>query len=165
MLERTRDLHCAVVDDHCDVIPFLQAAFRRKLLPVTGRLAMVHLDAHPDLAVPAAASMAALEDVDKLYDVLCEEGGISEFILPLFANGLLGQVTWVRSPWCGEPYPNQGWGSQEYSAFKMGDVSQRTQERTATHGALGVTQRSSYYLDDGAVYAEVPSITPTYHMP
>lgn len=38
-----RVIPCCVVDNHCDVVPFLQAAWKAKCLPFTG-LEIVHFD-------------------------------------------------------------------------------------------------------------------------
>ena len=43
-------------EDHCDVIPFLRACWRKKLFPAKDLL-FVHFDAHPDLAVPSTTSV------------------------------------------------------------------------------------------------------------
>ena len=43
-------------EDHCDVIPFLRACWRKKLLP-TKDLLFLHFDAHPDLAIPSTTSL------------------------------------------------------------------------------------------------------------
>jgi arginase family enzyme len=46
----------STAEDHCDVIPFLRACWRKKLFPAKDLL-FVHFDAHPDLAVPSTTSV------------------------------------------------------------------------------------------------------------
>ena len=43
-------------EDHNDIIPFLRACYRKKILPAKNVLFM-HFDAHPDLAVPSTTSV------------------------------------------------------------------------------------------------------------
>ena len=77
---------CCIVDDHCDVIPFLHACWQAKKIQFAD-LALLHVDSHPDLVVPAC-SVTEMHDKELLYDLLEETGGISEFILPLHATNV-----------------------------------------------------------------------------
>lgn len=144
------DLHICIVDDHCDAFFFVKAACRHNIFQPDRGLHMVHFDAHPDLAAPSCSNMSQIMDDKGLSDVLSGEGGISEFILPMFAHSLVGHVTWIRPKWTEDPHINQGWGvscSNTYQ-FLMGTPAQNE------CGMLGVTCASSYYLDDGCVYSK-----------
>jgi hypothetical protein len=45
-------LPCCLVDDHCDAVPFLHALWKTKRIQFD-HLALLHVDSHPDLVVPA----------------------------------------------------------------------------------------------------------------
>ena len=133
------ELHLCLVEDHCDVVPFLAACYRAKLIPAGGA-ELVHVDAHPDLSAPSPP--AATEDfrrIERLMEVLAGEGGIAEFVLPLVHLGLLSSVEWVRSPW------SRQFGDGDYS-FLVGDV----RRPPGLPPRVGVSLRHPYYLDDRA---------------
>ena len=44
------------LEDHCDVIPFFRACWRKKMFP-SKDLLFIHFDAHPDLAVPSTTAV------------------------------------------------------------------------------------------------------------
>ena len=148
---RLQKLHLAVVEDHCDIIPFLHAAFRKKLCRSTNLL-LVHFDAHPDLAVPTISTLSDWNDLTLLHDTLEDDiSGISQFILPLVANGILSKVVWVRSPW------SHQLTNGRYQ-FHIGDV-RTTRSNNDKDGkddmkrSAAVTCAHSYYLDDDSYRA------------
>jgi hypothetical protein len=76
-------VHCCIVEDHCDILPFLRACWRKKLF-TSSDLLLIHFDAHPDLAVPSTTTVQDWLNLDQLHDTLSEdECGISEFLIPL----------------------------------------------------------------------------------
>jgi hypothetical protein len=78
---------------------------------------MLHIDAHPDFSIPSGDgesgnnlkkdkfinSISSVNEWIKssnLIDLLDNEGGIAEFLLPLVYNGHISKgVCWLRSPW------------------------------------------------------------------
>jgi hypothetical protein len=88
-------------------------------IPDSLPIVMLHVDAHADLSIPSATgykSMNEWADIDLLYELLSEEGGIAEFIIPLITQKFLSQVIWVKPEWS-EQFPI---GSQ---SFQIEDVS------------------------------------------
>ena len=142
--------HCCVVEDHNDIVPFLQACVRKKLchVPPSGLL-FVHLDAHPDMAVPTMTCTTAWQNLSSLHDVLeADASGISQFVIPLVTLGILSRVVWVRSPWSDQLADGQ-------HRFHVGDVSDDDRDRegegdgTVGSGRLAAaTLPTAYYLDD-----------------
>lgn len=130
-------IHCCIVEEHCDIVPFIHALMRAKRLPLTDIL-LIHIDAHPDL-VPISEPFffRDLSDTEAYSNALDRDGGIAEFILPLVYNGHISEILWVRSSWSQQIRD----GSYE---FKIGDSTTRA----------GVTLKSSYYYDDGVVFDE-----------
>lgn len=131
-------LHCCVVEEHCDIVPFLYALMRAKKIGMS-ELSLLHFDAHPDL-MPVAHPYVFnnTRSTEKLIDILSEPGGISEFILPLFYNGFVNNMCWVRSDWSHQLKD----GVYE---FKIGEANSRAV----------TTLASSYYFDEGLVYDEI----------
>lgn len=138
---RKPEIHCCVVDDHCDVVPFLQHFQRLYFGRGLGKLKalVVHVDAHPDLSVPSSnlsESVHDWNDPDNLYDILLEEeGGIAEFMIPLIYQDIFSQVVWVRSPWASQ-LPN---GTCTFSVSRK---------------PVRVNYKTPYYLDE-AVFGEI----------
>jgi hypothetical protein len=89
-------------------------------IPDSLPIVMLHVDAHADLSIPSATgykSMKEWADIDLLYDLLSEEGGIAEFIIPLITQKFLSQVIWVKPEWS-EQFPIDS------QSFQIEDVSQ-----------------------------------------
>jgi hypothetical protein len=83
-------------------------------------------------------------DKEKLYNLLEQEGGISEFLIPLLYTGFISDIIWIRPQWSSDVMVADG----GYS-FHVGDASKDVQ--------CGVTLRSNYYIDDG-VYCDQSQI-------
>lgn len=140
-----------IIDDHCDLIPFLHACWRRKRI-ISSNLLLFHIDSHPDLVPPtiapanataarfstSSASVTEYQDNQRLYDLLDGEGGISEFILPLLVNGHIDQILWLHQKWCQQFQDGK-------RRFYIGDNKD---------GHAVVTLKESYYYDEGIVYEE-----------
>jgi hypothetical protein len=127
---------CCLVDDHCDVVPFLHALWRAKKISCEN-LVFFHVDSHPDL-VPPPASVQDLTNIATLYDLLDGEGGISEFILPLCLNNHLERIVWLHQSFC-DQFPDG------HLPFYLGDNCD---------GRACVSLEESYYYDEGLVYAK-----------
>lgn len=70
-----------IVEDHCDVIPFFRACWRKKLFP-SKDLLFIHFDAHPDLAIPSTTRtevrrMFCLIEAIFIEQLYFSTGGIS----------------------------------------------------------------------------------------
>ncbi|CAM9250788.1 unnamed protein product [Chrysoparadoxa australica] len=95
----TSKLGVFVVEDHCDALQYIHKGLKEGLLPFEG-LAMMHLDAHPDLMVTSDMDAEVCFKPHDLYEVLASsECGIAEWILPLVYERHLAQLWWIRSPW------------------------------------------------------------------
>lgn len=131
---------CCVVDDHCDVIPFLHSLWRAKKLSLTNLL-YFHVDSHPDLT-PPAVNLYSLTNLSVLFDLLTNaEGNISEFILPLSINGHVHKIIWLHQSFCSQ------FSSQSLSNYSFSLGNNLSADQT-----IGVTCRESYYYDEGLVY-------------
>lgn len=134
-------VHCCIVDDHCDILPFVHEYFRLNSEFNDGSALFVHIDAHPDMSIPSASFCKSSDDwndLDRLYDIILEEeGGISEFIIPLFYQNIISSVLWIRSPWSNQ-FPD---GQLSFHVF---------------HQSLKTDLCSSYYCDEGR-YANLHS--------
>ena len=132
---RKQRMFVVVTEDHHDVLPWLHAAMRRKVLPLEG-WRLVHVDAHPDLG--ALKDAAIITKPRELYAFLDDsEYGICEWILPLAYRGHCGAVDWVKPPFAAQ------FREGSY-AFAVGaDAS----------GALKVDCDEAYFKEDGATAA------------
>ncbi|OLP80252.1 UPF0489 protein C5orf22-like [Symbiodinium microadriaticum] len=88
-----------VCEYHDEALRFLHFCIRRRKIPF-GDLAMVHLDAHPDLSASTQLEADRIYDSPlEVYAALREEdGGIAQWILPAVYGGHLSSVWWVRPP-------------------------------------------------------------------
>lgn len=107
-----------------------------------------HFDSHADLSVPKS-STKCWYDKESLYELLAQEGGISEFLIPLQYTGYIDDIIWIRPHWSAEILMKDG----SYS-FLVGDSS-------INDGRCGVSLRSNYYIDD-AVYCDDESFSINY---
>lgn len=129
-------LHCCIVDDHCDIVPFLIGFYRVRKFDVNATVDLVHVDAHPDFSIPSSSlsnTIVDWNDSDLLYSILEEEGGISEFLIPLFARGLFRHMVWIRSA-----YADQ---------FNDGDYDFKCFDSSS--GKPKVDLKVPYYIDEG----------------
>jgi hypothetical protein len=116
-------------------------------------LLLIHFDAHPDLAVPTTTTLSQWNDLASLHDALEDDvSGISQFILPLVANGIISTVVWVRSPW------SHQLADGRYQ-FHVGDICTTSSTESETEfnnndedndlkRFAAVTLTQDYYLDD-----------------
>ena len=67
-------IETAIVEDHCDVVPFIYAYYRHKKIRQSAL--MVHFDSHPDLSVPSGKfSISDWRNSETLlHDILTEVG-------------------------------------------------------------------------------------------
>ena len=111
-------IDCAIVDDHSDIVPFLLACIRSKKIKSIRNnsvnntntideddVVFVHLDSHPDFSLPSRNDISDGYNIkdwskyDNLQNMLNNEGGIAEFILPLVYNNHLTKVIWIKPKW------------------------------------------------------------------
>jgi UPF0489 domain len=137
------EILCGVVDDHSDIVPFLQAAWRAKKIPFQFDF-FLHFDSHADLGLPSSISnVKDFSNSTILLDKLNEPSGISEFILPLVYNGHFNRIYWIHPPDIDAIYDNTG--SNGILSYLIGNC--------ARDQIVGVTLQHPYYFDDGLVYA------------
>jgi len=137
---RNGHLHCCIVEDHNDIVPFVQACIRKKLCAASDLL-FLHFDAHPDMAVPTTTRLDDWLNLSHLHDALeADVSGISQFVVPLVADGILSRVVWVRSPWSDQLADGR-------HRFHVGDVCSVDSGSSGGRSAA-VTLPTAYYLDD-----------------
>lgn len=107
-----------VVEEHTEVLEVLSLAVRRGIMKA-GNCQFVHFDSHPDLSCFEGIYPEHIRDRAELcHRLRNSEDGISSFILPAIAMGLLNNVVWVRPPWTNQIpdgiYPRMvfGWTSK-----------------------------------------------------
>ncbi|CAE7480544.1 unnamed protein product [Symbiodinium natans] len=151
----TRPLPVFVCEYHDEALRFLHFCIRRRKIPFAD-LAMVHLDAHPDLSASTKLEADRIyEDPHEVYASLRKEnGGIAQWILPAAYGGHLRSVWWVRPPaarqisdgfygchvGCGPPGPKSG-GPK--NGAPDGDA-----EATAVEG-IKISCTEPYFVEDG----------------
>ena len=138
-------LHVGVVNDHHDIVPFLHALMRKKLIPQG--MEMFHFDSHADLCCPSTRQESpemAWADKNKLYyDVLGDNrSAISEFLIPLMYRGDIGCVNWVRPQW------------QEVGLNDTGDEHFDFDVGFDKYNQPSVSISCLYYLEEGSYSSE-----------
>lgn len=143
-------IECIIVDDHCDIVPFIHALYRSKKLSFSHPPPnMLHFDSHSDLSLPPSPTLDWL-DKEALYRLLHSPGGISEFLIPLLYMRLLASLTWIHPPWTNHSHNC----SKGPIRMKVGDSK------------IDNLAKSSWihqdYIDDGSISLEenmIPSTT------
>lgn len=144
----SRDLHCCIVEDHCDVVPFLHACMRKKICCPTKKLLFVHFDAHPDMSVPTTTKLSDWNNLTSLHDTLEDDVcGISQFIVPMVANEIISKVVWIRSPWSDQIDD----GSYHYH---VGDLISPSSGDGDVRRDAAVSLAVDYYVDDDSYRPE-----------
>lgn len=114
----------------------MHAVYRlQKVLLRKESVLLLHFDGHPDLSLPSGPPRSNLSDwksPHKLYEILEDsDGGIAEFILPLFATQCIHEMIWMKPRWSDQ--------------FPLG----RAQFPLFAHATPPfVDYRTSYYLDN-----------------
>lgn len=147
-------IHCCLVDDHHDVLPFLVACIRAKKIPIIKKkdnsnsiidendVIMIHVDSHPDFSLPSKNHINDGYDINEwsnynnLNSILNNEGGIAEFIIPAIFNNYINKVIWIKPIWskqfeCG------------YYNFDIGN--------NVCSNSAAVTLSSSYYIGESII--------------
>ncbi len=148
------------IDDHCDIVPFLHSLYRH--LQRDNPADMLHIDAHPDFSLPSGRQCQSLisewRDPDTLTELLSEDGGIAEFIIPLIAQSLLGSVYWMRSDTASTGGER---GRDREAQFPDGWTKFTVFEPSLSRSGAGslsplvrVTCALPYYLDEGVFAVE-----------
>ena len=142
------DLHCCIVEDHCDIVPFLHACFRKKICCPTKKLLFVHFDAHPDMSVPTTTKLTDWTNLTSLHDALEDDVcGISQFIVPLVANEIISKVVWIRSPWSDQIDDGR-------YHYHVGDLINPSSGDCDIRRDAAVSLAVDYYVDDDSYRPE-----------
>ena len=108
----------------------------------------VHFDAHPDMSVPTTTKLTDWTNLASLHDALEDDVcGISQFIVPLVANGIVSKVVWLRSPWSDQIDD----GSYHYH---VGDVVSTSPGDCDARRDAAVSLAVDYYVDDDSYRPE-----------
>ena len=108
---------------------------------LTHKIRLIHFDAHPDLSLPSNGScINDWKDPIKLNEILNSQKGISEFIIPLIANGILYDIAWIRSPWSNQIEDDE----VTVTIFDVWCETNQSYIPSTTHC-------SPYFIDDGSV--------------
>lgn len=132
-----KSIYCCIVDDHCDIIPFLFSCYKFKKISLTSNL-FFHIDSHPDL-IPPQTNINNYQNIELLYNILDNQNGISEFILPLIINKHINYIIWLHQNWS-KQFQNDG-----NNFFILGN--------NIINHLPCVNLHESYYYDEGIVYS------------
>jgi hypothetical protein len=92
-------LRVFVIEEHTEALEVLSLAARRRLVNLND-CTLVHLDSHPDLSCFELIGPEHIRDRTELcHRLRNSEDGISSFILPGIAMGLVRDVIWIKPPW------------------------------------------------------------------
>ena len=148
MVPPSCDLHCCIVEDHCDIVPFLHACFRKKICCPMKKLLFVHFDAHPDMSVPTTTKLTDWTNLTSLHDALEDDVcGISQFIVPLVANEIISKVVWIRSPWSDQIDDGR-------YHYHVGDLINPSSGDCDIRRDAAVSLAVDYYVDDDSYRPE-----------
>lgn len=93
-LKQHKKIPIYIVENHHEVVPFIQKNIGSKHLPVSGST-FVHFDSHPDMLIPIDMPAGYVFDKNKLYGSL----SIENWMMPLAYAGHLGHLIWIKPPW------------------------------------------------------------------
>ncbi|OQS03301.1 UPF0489 protein C5orf22-like [Thraustotheca clavata] len=141
-------LEVHVVDDHHHVLEPIHKAIRRRVLPFN-EFAIIHFDAHADLAFPNTLPADVIFRPENLYDELdASDAGIASFLLPLVYAGHMTKLIWVKPPWAKQ----MALGTQDFVVGKH-----------LTSECLRLTSKETYFVEEG-LYAPLNELTKTKSM-
>lgn len=130
-------MHVFVIEEHTEALEVLSLGVRRGLLPLNS-CTMVHLDSHPDLSCFDNILPEHINERTELcHRLRNSEDGISSFILPALAMGLLKNVVWVKPPWTDQIPPGHHQLTFGWTDHKEGDLR------------MAIATDLSYWFDDG----------------
>eukprot|EP01038_Epipyxis_sp_PR26KG_P010844 gene10844-14557_t len=165
-------MHCAIVDDHNDIIPFLFACWRSKKVfrisdsDINCSVSVLHFDAHPDLSLPLSNSQhsqhtqpieynknsfSSWNNPVELIDTLSSrQEGVAEFLIPLFTNHLIDQICWIR-PCSGDNTTTDINNTVDINNIKAIDLSDYDDNKQLPNGSVVFQISDSYFspLRDG----------------
>lgn len=130
-----------IVEDHNDIVSFVLKQWKAQITEADSCAdqprVLVHYDAHPDLSLNAQTTQAQCLQLSEMVEHLSNgDGGIAEFILPLFYCRYLSECIWIKPHWATQMK------SGEY-VFAFG-VDRAT-------GFMRVTCQEDYYLDEEVI--------------
>jgi len=132
-----KQLKVFVIEEHTEALEVLSLAARRKLIRIND-CTFVHLDSHPDLSCFEGVDREHMKDrVELCHRLRNSEDGISSFILPSIAMGLLKNVVWIKPPWT-DQIP-----SGDYNNLTFGFKAK------TKGGRMAIATDLSYWFDDG----------------
>lgn len=144
-----KPLRVFVIEEHTEALEVLSLAARRKLIGLND-CTFVHLDSHPDLSCFEGVDREHMRDRAELcHRLRNSEDGISSFILPSIAMGLLKDVVWVKPPWT-DQIPS---GDHLNLTFGFKDSTKG--------GQMAIATDLSYWFDDGNAVADESDLTDT----
>ena len=144
-----KPLKVFVVEEHTEALEVLSLAARRKLIKVND-CTFVHLDSHPDLSCFEGVDREHMRDrVELCHRLRNSEDGISSFILPSIAMGLLKNVIWIKPPWT-DQIPDG-----EYNNLTFGFKDE------TKGGQMAIATDLSYWFDDGNAVVSDGELTDT----
>lgn len=141
------------------MVPFLRALYRHLGVPQAADV--LHIDAHPDLSLPSGragrARLSEYCDEDALCELLGEDGGIAEFLVPLRAQNIVHGVWWMRAKES-DQLPDGALSVRVWERESDDDTHSHTHAHTKScaHSRVCVDCALPYYLDEG-VYAPLRS--------
>jgi hypothetical protein len=149
-----KELKIFVVEEHTEALEVLSLAARRKLINI-GDCSVIHLDSHPDLSCFEDIGPEHIKDRNELCHRLRNaEDGISSFILPAIAMGLVSKIVWVKPPWTdqipvGEHYLTFGWKGEGGNAkMRMAtDLSYWADDGSAVSTDIELSGKVQFYLN------------------
>ena len=156
-------IECCLVEDHCDIVPFIQSLLRaKKIKNVPNR--MLHFDSHPDLSLPTnQTNTHDWKDLNKLWDILNQsESGISEFVIPLVCSNIISTVTWVKPRWSsqfGVGSPQFTVGNVKYHSTTNDYDNKRVASNSCSHNTVSdndrlvaaISTKQAYFLSDHVI--------------
>ena len=149
-MRQKKIIECCLVEDHCDIVPFIQSLLRAKKIK-NAPYRMLHFDSHPDLSLPTnQTNTHDWKDLNKLWDILNQsESGISEFIIPSICSNIISTLTWVKPSWSLQ----FGVGSHRFTVGNIKHKSNTVADMNNMHAALSSSSHKSVSDNDRLVAA------------
>lgn len=162
---KKKSLQVFVIEEHTEALECMSLSVRRKIMDFSS-CDLIHFDSHPDLSCPENIHHRHLFDIKELCHILRNsECGISTFILPSIASGLLNNIVWIKPPWSNQIpygiYPKMCFGWKTYHNFEntlSRSVNHDTKICESDNKMLMITSLP-YWVDDGVSSNEDTELT------
>jgi hypothetical protein len=152
-MNKQKSLRVFIIEEHTECLECLSIAARRGIINLH-QCDLVHFDSHPDLSCPETIEYGHISNRIELCHLLRNsESGISTFILPSIAIGLIRNMVWIKPSWS-QQIPNGVYPGMTFGWRK--DDDSITGNPPTSHMCMHTDL--PYWVDDGVAVSHLDAL-------